>query len=93
MQFQSSGDSNENNLGIESGSAGSYLFMGINVQADGSVHKRYCVASDCNTSTELIASANFKHDTWYVLLIILEDQGSYVRVWERDFRLPRDRTK
>jgi RHS repeat-associated protein len=84
LQFQSSGSINELNLGIESGLDSDYYSLGINVQADGSVHNLYCVDANCDTSRVLINPSDFHRDSWYVVLIILDDQGSYVRIWERD---------
>jgi RHS repeat-associated protein len=84
MQFQSSGSANELNLGLESGSGGDYLSLGINVKADGSVYKRSCSGGTCETNTLLISNTNFKRDTWYVLMIIDDAQAFYLRIWERD---------
>ena len=84
MQFQSSGPGNELNLGVESGTEGNYLSLGISVQSDGSVRKRSCVGGNCEINTEIMTASNFHRDTWYVFMIIVDDQQFYLRLWERD---------
>jgi RHS repeat-associated protein len=86
MQFQTSGESNSIILGVETGTWGSdYLRYGIHILADGSLWSQYCNISTCTDETQLIGPGGVKRDTWYMLLVIVDqDHDFQLRVWERD---------
>jgi hypothetical protein len=92
VQFQSSGASNESDLGFERGTFQNFDYRryAVSVHYDdekgGYVVDAYsCIMDNCTTIARLYTVGEFKRDTWYVLLLIVETDGAFTaRIWERD---------
>jgi YD repeat-containing protein len=86
VQFQTSGELNDIILGVETGAWGSdYLRYGIRVRDDGLLWTHYCSVSGCADEIQMIGPGGMARDTWYVLLLIVDDDHNFqLRVWQRD---------
>jgi RHS repeat-associated protein len=82
-QFQIQGNNTQTQLGVET-STGQYF--GLYAAPSGSSHNLYMrVKTGANPDdTLLMPAATFKRDTWYMLMIFVDDDdGFQIRVWEK----------